>query len=149
MNNKIVTTVCDQFKNLIPSVTPVEMSEKVPSFFTPEFSLKNNNSEEATAFFNNLRTEYLMFVDTISAVKTQHNYRFETHSGQVVTSTTEMCELSIEVELWDVIHKERIMKFSAAAEEMVTNHSYIAAFDGAIEKSVNTAVLYIKNDGKL
>ena len=149
LNNKIVTTVCDQFKNLIPSVTPIEMSEKVPSFFTPEFSLKNNKSEEASAFFNNLGTEYLMFVDTISAVKTQLNYTFTTRSGALVTSNEEVCELNIEVELWDVIQKERIMKFSAAAEETVTNHSYIAAFDGAIEKTVNTAVMYIKNGGKL
>jgi hypothetical protein len=149
LNNKIVTTVCDQFKNLIPSVTPVEISETIPSFFNPEFSFKNNRSEEASAFFNNLGTEYLIFVDKINAVKTQLNYTFTTRSGALVTSNEELCELNIEVELWDVIQQERIMKFNAAGEETVTHHSYIAALDGAIEKSVNTAVMYIKNDGEL
>lgn len=146
---KIVTTVCDQFKTLIPSVTPVEMAESTPSFFTSQLSSNDYNSEETSTFFNNLGTEYLMFVDSLIASKVQNSHRFETRSGAIMTTIEEICEVNIEVELWDVIRQERIMTFKAAADETVKHHEYVDALDAAIDKSVSTAVMYIKNGGVL
>jgi len=149
LNNKILTTICDQFKTLIPSVISVEMGESIPSFLTDQFSSNDYTSEETSSFFNNLGTDYLMLVDSLNVSKVQNSHRFETRSGAIMTTFEEICEVNIEVELWDAIRQERINIFKAAADETINNHEYFEALDAAIDKTVSAAVMFIKNGGVL
>ena len=149
LNSKILSTICEKFNTLIPSVISVEMDGSIPSFLTNEYSSNNYTSEETSAFFNNLGTDYLMLIDSLNVSKVQNSHRFEMRSGAFMTTFEEICEVNIEVELWDAMRQEKIIVFKAAADESINEHKYFEALDAAIDKTVNDAVMFIKNDGKL
>ena len=104
LNNKILSIFNKEFSELIPSVTLVEKNEKVPSFLTGEFSIKENNSKEVSKFFNGLGTDYLVFIDNISIGNPSY---FLTRGNSIMSGElAEQCVVNMEVELWDVQHQK-------------------------------------------
>jgi hypothetical protein len=149
LDNKIISTFSSEFKKIIPSVTPVEINEKIPAELSGEFSFKENNSEEVSEFFNSLETDYLIFVNNISVGNAYNTYFYPTSYGMMSGGQTENCVVSIEVELWDVDQQKRLMKFRAGGVDEVFFFAYLSALNGAIERSVTTAVSFINKDGKI
>jgi hypothetical protein len=145
LNNKILSTFNKEFNELIPSVTSIEKNEKVPSFLTGEFSFKENNSKEVSKFFNGLGTDHLVFINNFSVGNPSY---FLTRGNSIMSGElAEQCVVSMEVELWDVKHQKRLMKYQAGGERTVVLFSLLTALNGAIENSVDTAVRYLKNNG--
>ena len=145
LNNKILSIFNKEFSELIPSVTLVEKNEKVPSFLTGEFSIKENNSKEVSKFFNGLGTDYLVFIDNISIGNPSY---FLTRGNSIMSGElAEQCVVNMEIELWDVQHQKRLMKFRAGGKRTFVLFSLLTALNGAIENSVDTAVRYLKNNG--
>jgi hypothetical protein len=149
LNDKILSTFNQEFRKLIPSVTSVEENEKIPSGLTGEFSFKEDNSREISGFFNTLQTDYLIFINNISLGNTYDSYTYSTGNGIMYSGSMENCVVSMEVELWNVQQEKRLMKFRAGGEETVFLFSYLAALNGAIENSVNSAVEFLKNNGSV
>ena len=145
LNNKILSTFNKEFNELIPSVTLIEKNEKVPSFLTGEFSIKENNSKEVSKFFNGLGTDYLVFINNISVGNPSY---FLTRGKSIMSGElAEQCVVNMEIELWDVQHQKRLMKFRAGGKRTFVVFSLLDALNGALENSVETAVMYLKNNG--
>jgi len=149
LNNKILSTFSKKFKMLIPSVIPVEESEKIPALLAGEFSFKENNSEDVSKFFDGLETDYLIFVNNISVGNSYNSYMYSTGYGTFNSGATENCVVNMEIELWNVPQQKRLMKFWAGGDKPVVLFSYLSALNGAIENSVGTAVKYLKNNGSI
>ena len=149
LDNKIISTFSREFKILIPSVTPVEIYEKIPAALSGEFSFKENSTEEVSDFFNSLETDYLIFVNNISVGNAYNEYFYPTSYSMMSRGQNESCVVSIEVELWDVVQQKRLMKFRAGGVDEVLFFAYLSALNGAIERSVATAISFINNNGNI
>jgi hypothetical protein len=149
LNNKIITDFKTEFANQIPSVKIKSGQGKIPEALVGEFSFKDNNTSLINDFFNNLNSDYLIFVNTLDIGNDYNNYtNFNPSTNMSSTYSTEDCKVAADIECWDVKNQKRIFKVKSYGSSTVVLYTFLASLNSAISEAIENGVKYIADNGK-
>jgi hypothetical protein len=149
LNNKIIMDFKTQFSKQIPNVKLKEGQGKIPGAFVGEFSFNENNTSLVNDFFNNLNSDYLIFVNTLDIGNAYNTYtNFNPATNMSSTSSTEECKVATDIECWDVKNQKRIFKVKSYGSSTVILFTFLTSLNSAISEAIENGVMYIANDGK-
>ncbi len=114
------------------------------------------DNDEKQSLFNTLKSDsnvdYLMVISLVSVEKNvAHNGGMMTFSNGTTShggGSTIKCVVNIDVELWDIAKKSKVLEFRSHGEEMVHFFATDLALRNATAKSVQNLSNYIVN-GKI
>ena len=104
--------------------------------------------ELVNLFFTNLDADFLVYVNNIEIGNSYtHDQYFNANTNSSTTSTTEYCEVALEVECWDVDKQKRILRFKGLGSDSVVFFTFLSSLNKAINEAVKNSVTFIKNGG--
>jgi len=152
LNIKILSDFKAQFAMQIPSIKVKSDQRKIPASLVGEFSFKDDNKALIDEFFRSVNTEYLLFVNTLEIGNSYNTYtHFNTTPnmpGTMMTSSTEECKVSAEIECWDVKNQKRVFKIKSYGSSTVILFTFLNSLNNAISEAIENGVKYIADNGK-
>lgn len=145
LNNKIITDFKTQFSKQIPTAKIITGKGTIPPAMVGEFSFKDNNVSIVDSFFNNLTSDYLIFVNTLQIGNEWKYYPSTNTSGGY---SSEKCKAETEIECWDVKEQKRLYKIKSYGSDTVVLFTFLSSLNSAISESIENGVKYIADDGK-
>lgn len=148
LNDKLYELFSIEFKKQIPGTKLSRLELKIPTILSGNLSFKEYNKNSIDSFFISLDTDYLVFVNSIEIGNAIDSYQhYNASTGTYSSSSTEDCIVLLEVECWDVINQERILRFKGIGSDTVNFWAFLSSLNDAMEKAVSHSVEFIKNEG--
>ncbi len=146
LNNKLFDLFSKEFKYQIPGVKLSRLESKVPQVLQGDLSFKNYNQALVDSFFSSLKSDYLIFINSIEISNTYENSQYyNAATSSMSGSSLEDCIISIEVKCWDVSDQKRLLRFKGLGRDTVVLFSYLSSLNDAIQNAVAHSVEYIKD----
>lgn len=152
LNIKIISDFKTQFAIQIPSMKVKSDQRKIPTALVGEFSFKDDNKAEIDNFFNSVSTDYMLFVHNLDIGNSYNTYtHFNANPnmpGTMMTSTTEDCKISAEIECWDVKQQKRLFRIKSFGSSTVVLFTFLNSLNSALSEAIENGVKYIADNGK-
>lgn len=148
LNDKLYTVFSNEFGKQMPQASLARLETEIPKELLGELSFKESNLESVNLFFSNLDSDFFLFINNIeisNSYQTNQFYNANTHTTS--TSSTENCQVSIEVECWDVDKQKRILRFKSLGSDSVVFFTFLKSLNNAIGEAIKNSVTFIKNGG--
>jgi hypothetical protein len=145
LNNKLYDLFLKEFKTQIPGIKFSRSESQTSQILQDELSFRNYNKALPDSFFNKLDSDYLIFIKSIEINNAYENLQFyNAATSSMSGSSSEKCIVLMEVELWDVANKKRLLRFKGIGRDTVFLFSYLNSLNGAIQNAVAHSVEYIR-----